>query len=130
VLGGAVLTSKVMLHMDITHDTTTQGQNMMVSGVSDRNQTFHPVLFWLCSQATRRHWAAMLIVMRRIYRKLFGEELERPEYFMGDADGAQRNAVLDVFEDDANTTEFSYLMCYFHVLKVLSVIHSILTKRI
>jgi hypothetical protein len=99
-----------VFHMDATFKTNTCDYPLLVIGMSDASRQFHPIAFFLSSQRTKEQYEYALESVKKVYRLVVGRELH-VRYFMGDAEDAQRNAVVRCFGGD-----ISILMCYFHVL--------------
>ncbi|RLN89317.1 hypothetical protein BBJ28_00023230 [Nothophytophthora sp. Chile5] len=101
-----------ILHMDATFKLSQVDYPVLVIGISDRHRSFHLVALCVTSQLESCHYAQALASLRRIFTTLTSKAL-RIQFVMGDADGAQRNAVDAVFGHDST---YQYLMCFFHVL--------------
>jgi hypothetical protein len=100
-----------VFHIDATFKTNQVDYPLFVCGISDPARTFHLVALFVTSQRQEKHIATLLTSLRYIYGRVVGKPLGL-RYVVGDADGAQFNAVETVFHDSAP----DYLMCFFHVV--------------
>jgi hypothetical protein len=104
-------TESFVFHLDATFKLNQVDYPVFVCGISDSARSFHLVALFVTSQRQEKHISHLLQSLRFIYGRVVGKPLML-RYVMGDADGAQFNAIMTVFNDSAP----DYLMCFFHVV--------------
>eukprot|EP00474_Spongospora_subterranea_P007804 CRZ08262.1 hypothetical protein [Spongospora subterranea] len=100
----------VLCHMDTTFKTNRVSYPVFVVGYSDFAGKFHLLSMSICSTRQQRDCEYALLSLKNIFLEKCDFNFV-PDFIVGDADGAQINAVSNVFRDS------SYLMCFFHLLK-------------
>ncbi|KAG2845605.1 hypothetical protein PC118_g2005 [Phytophthora cactorum] len=103
-----------VLHLDAMFKLNSVGYPVLVCSITDASRSFHLLALFITSQLQEGHYSAALLALRRIYARVNGIEM-RVTYELGDADKAQYNTFRCVFAD----SQFTYLMCFYHVVAKL-----------
>ncbi|KAG2778060.1 hypothetical protein Pcac1_g11675 [Phytophthora cactorum] len=103
-----------VLHLDATFKLNSVGYPVLVCGITDASRSFHLLALFITSQLQEGNYSAAHLTLRRIYARVNGMEM-RVTYVLGDADKAQYKAFRCVFAD----SQFTYLMCFYHVVAKL-----------
>jgi hypothetical protein len=122
-------TTPVVLHADSTYKLNQNEFPLLVIGVSDGTQAFHPLCFGVLSHHNNIHYTRAFNDLYNLFCTIFNYE-PTVDYVVTDCDHALRYGLHCGFRVD----EEQHIMCFFHVVKAckekLKGKESTVTKRI
>jgi hypothetical protein len=101
-----------VFHWDATYKINSRAFPILVCGWSDVGRCFHPLAFFILSNESTQDYTRAINSLRLIYKQVCGADL-RLDFVMGDAAGAQHNAITAYAIELGNPT---LLMCFWHML--------------